>query len=287
LPRSRRSPGDWRTGVSPHHTMACGDVGGRVTDCEGSSVAVEWPDPEGGDGAPIPVRRLRLNLRNWVAVATANGQACAEWATRGDERRNTVAHGAMTFRWVRLERPLCSAWTRRVRFPGVRALGGSSARRLGGLTGRQLTGPVAEAPEVNLRRSARSDHETELAARSPGGADANSSFFVKQSSRKKSYYEKTGPRPGVWFSGHFSGRWRARAKGFSQRYGVGGFCCAIQHHCQGTPGRPFQSAISFSKTALANSPSLAQYLMKLGLAFFPWSSYETEGNRADTITKAQ
>ena len=102
----------------------------------------------------------------------------------------------MAFRWVRLERPLCSAWTRQVRFPGVRALGGSSVRRLGGLTGRQLTGPVAEAPEVNLRRSARSDHETELAARSPGGADANSSFSVGASSRKKSYYEKY-PCPGV------------------------------------------------------------------------------------------
>ena len=79
--------------MSPHHTMPRGDVGGRVTDCAGSSVAAEWPDPEGDDGVPIPVRRLRLNLRNWVAVATANGQACAEWATRGDERRNTAAHG--------------------------------------------------------------------------------------------------------------------------------------------------------------------------------------------------
>ena len=86
---------------------------------------------------------------------------------------------AMAFRWVRFERPLCSAWTRRVRFPGVGVLGGSSAWRLGGLAGRQLTGPVAEAPEVNLRRSARSDHETELAARSPGGADANFSFFCR------------------------------------------------------------------------------------------------------------
>mgnify|MGYP000108144741 CR=1 FL=1 len=73
--------------------MACGDVGGRVTDCAGSSVAVEWSDPEGGDGAPIPARRLRLHLRNWVAVATANGQACAEWATRGDERRKQ--HGGV------------------------------------------------------------------------------------------------------------------------------------------------------------------------------------------------
>ena len=64
-------------------------------DCAGSSVAAEWSDPEGGDGAPIPARRLRLNLRNWVAVATANGQACAaEWATRGDERRKAEHSGA-------------------------------------------------------------------------------------------------------------------------------------------------------------------------------------------------
>ena len=98
LPRSRRSPGDWRTGVSPHHTMArwhaaTSDVGGRVADYAGCSIAAEWPDPEGDDGAPIPDRRLRLNQRNWVvAVATANGQAFTEWAKRGDERRHTAAH---------------------------------------------------------------------------------------------------------------------------------------------------------------------------------------------------
>ena len=73
---------------------------------------------------------------------------------REEMKGGTQRRMAMAFRWVRLERPLCSAWTRRVRFPGVRALGGSSARRLGGLTGRQLTGPVAEAPEVNLHRGA-------------------------------------------------------------------------------------------------------------------------------------
>ena len=128
LPRSRRSPGDWRTGVSPHHTMACGDVGGRVTDCAGSSVAAEWPDPEGGDGAPIPVRRLRLDLRNWVAVATANGQACSEWATKGDERRNTAAHGHGILLGA-FRTALVLGVDEAGRFPGVCALGGSSARR--------------------------------------------------------------------------------------------------------------------------------------------------------------
>ena len=92
---------------------------------------------------------------------------------REEVKGGTQRRMAMTFCDVRLERPLGSAWTRLVRFPGARALSGSLARKLGGLTGRQLTGPVAEAPEVNLRRSARSEHETELAARCSGGAEAN------------------------------------------------------------------------------------------------------------------
>ena len=45
LCRSHRSPSDRRTtGVSPHHTMTCTDVGGRATDGAGSSVAAEWSD---------------------------------------------------------------------------------------------------------------------------------------------------------------------------------------------------------------------------------------------------
>ena len=47
LCRSHRSPSDRRTtGVSPHHTMTCNDVGGRVTDGAGSSVAAKWTDRE-------------------------------------------------------------------------------------------------------------------------------------------------------------------------------------------------------------------------------------------------
>ena len=49
--------------------MACGDVGGGVTDGAGSSVAAEWPDPEGGWLFEIPVGRLCLRLRNWVAAS--------------------------------------------------------------------------------------------------------------------------------------------------------------------------------------------------------------------------
>ena len=45
LRRSHRSAGARRrTGVSLHHTMTCTDVGGRVSDGAGSSVAVEWSD---------------------------------------------------------------------------------------------------------------------------------------------------------------------------------------------------------------------------------------------------
>ena len=47
-----------------------------------------------------------------------------------------------------------------------------------------------------MRRSARSDHETELAARSPGGADANSSFFCKIKSPQKKLLRKNRPSSG-------------------------------------------------------------------------------------------
>ena len=72
---------------------------------------------------------------------------------------------------------------------GARALGGSSPMRLGGLAGCQLTGPVAETPDVDLRRSAASHHQAGLRGRCPGGAEANPGFSRKRSSRKKSYYE--------------------------------------------------------------------------------------------------
>ena len=91
----------------------------------------------------------------------------------------------MAFRWVCLEWPWGSVWMRRAQFSGARALGGSSPMRLGGLVGCQLTGPVAETPDVDLRLTAASHHQAELGGRCPGGADANSIFFVKQSSARK------------------------------------------------------------------------------------------------------
>ena len=93
-----------------------------------------------GGGYPTPVGRLRLRPRNWVALATTNGQSVSMSGRRVEPKGGTRRRMAMSFRWVRFELSLRSVWTRRARFPGARALGGSSAWRLGGLSGRQLTG---------------------------------------------------------------------------------------------------------------------------------------------------
>ena len=120
-----------------------------------------------------------------------------EWATRGAERRNTAAYGhAISLGAFRTVLGV-GVWMRRARFPGARALGGSSTWRLGGLPGRQLTGPVAEAPEVDLRSSAASRHQAELGVWCPGGAEAKSAVPPTGNFRKKSYSRKTRPRPGV------------------------------------------------------------------------------------------
>ena len=93
LPRSRRSSGDWRTGVSPHHTIACGDVGGRVPDGACSSLAVEWPDPE----RAVAFRSQSggcacVHETGWLWPLRI-AKRIHEWATRGAERRNTAAYG--------------------------------------------------------------------------------------------------------------------------------------------------------------------------------------------------
>ena len=113
--------------------------------------------PEGDDGAPIPVRRLRLNLRNWDAVANANGQAFAEWATRGDERRNTAAHGHdislgafRTARVLGVDKAGLVSWRSRAR----RLVGSSAARRLDGPSAHRSSGrsPGSEfAPKRAIR----------------------------------------------------------------------------------------------------------------------------------------
>ena len=84
----------------------------------------------------------------------------------GDERRQKADHGGVRTPQSRGASEMAIAWVQCGRggliFPGARALGGSSTWRRGGLSGRQLTGPVAEAPEVDLRSSAASRHQAEL-----------------------------------------------------------------------------------------------------------------------------
>ena len=95
LCRSHRSPSDRRTaGVSPHHTMACTDVGGRVTDGAGSSVAAEWSDR---------TRKVALQpLSGWCGCVYKPGwrwwplrmaKRLSKRATRGGERQSTEAPG--------------------------------------------------------------------------------------------------------------------------------------------------------------------------------------------------
>ena len=63
----------------------------------------------------------------------------------------------------------------------------SPARRFGGSAGRQLTGLVAEAPEFDFRRSARSDHETKLERRDPkAGLMRKNRLSVPRKNGKKS-----------------------------------------------------------------------------------------------------
>ena len=91
---SHRSSSDRKTtGVSPHHTMTCTDVGGRVTDGAGSSVAAEWLDR---------ARTVTLRpLPGWCGCVHKPGwlwplhmaRRVSKRATRGGERQSTEAPG--------------------------------------------------------------------------------------------------------------------------------------------------------------------------------------------------
>ena len=85
----------------------------------------------------------------------------AKVSGREEANGGTRRRMGMVLRWVCLEWPWGSVWMRRARFSGARALGGSSPMRLGGLAGFQLTGPVAETPDVDSRRRTASHHHTE------------------------------------------------------------------------------------------------------------------------------
>ena len=128
LCRSHRLSSDRRTtGLSPHHTMTCTDVGGRVTDGAGSSVVVEWSDR---------ARTVALQpLSGWCGCVYKPGclwplrmaKRVSKRATRGGERQSTEAPGNF-IRAPRPEQPVQSVWTRRACFPGACGPSGSSAR---------------------------------------------------------------------------------------------------------------------------------------------------------------
>ena len=143
---------------------ACTDVGGRVTDGAGSSVAVEWSDH---------ARTVTLQpLPGWCGCVYKPGwlwplrmaKRVSERATRGGERQSTediaFAHRAWISPCNRCEQGGL----------GFLALAGPEVRRLGDSAPRWPAGlpaqwPVAEAPDAGLRHVARSNHRTR-----PGGA---------------------------------------------------------------------------------------------------------------------
>ena len=114
LCRSHRSPSHRRTtGVSPHRTMTCTDVGGRFADGAGSSVAAEWS----GRARTVTLQPLP----GWCSCVYKPGwlaKRASKRATRGGERQSTEAPGHR-IRAPRPERSVRSVWTRRACFPGA------------------------------------------------------------------------------------------------------------------------------------------------------------------------
>ena len=131
LCRSHRSSTDRRTtGVSPHHTMTCTDVGGRVTDGAASSVAGEWSDR----ARTVTLQPLSgwcecVYKPGWLWPLRMMAKRVSKRATRtrGGERQSTEAPGHCS-RAPRPERSVRSVWIRRACFPGACGPGGSSAR---------------------------------------------------------------------------------------------------------------------------------------------------------------
>ena len=110
----------------------------------------------------------RLRPRNWMALATtSNGQARAS-GRRVEPKGgiNTAAYGHAislgafrTALGVGVDEAGSVSWRS---CSCTRRLVDLATWRLGGLSGRQLTGPVAGAPEVDLRSSAASRHQAEV-----------------------------------------------------------------------------------------------------------------------------
>ena len=125
----RRVAGEQQTtGVSPHRTITFTDVGGRVTDGAGSSIAAEWSDR-------ARTVALQPPLPGWCGCVYKPGwfwplrmaKRLSKRATRGGERKSREAPGHR-IRALRPERSVRSVWIRRACFPGACGPSGSSAR---------------------------------------------------------------------------------------------------------------------------------------------------------------
>ena len=68
---------------------------------------------------------------------------------------------------------------------------------------RQLTGPVAEAPDVDFRRTARSLHQAKPGLTSGWGQQATDYFSRDRSRTKPSYGENKGLLSGVYGDDEF------------------------------------------------------------------------------------
>ena len=78
--------------MSPHHTMTCTDVGGRREShgWHGLLRSGRVVGSREGGGSSTATGLVRLRVQTWVALATANGQACEQ---ESDERRRKSKHG--------------------------------------------------------------------------------------------------------------------------------------------------------------------------------------------------
>ena len=172
---------------------------GRVADGACSSLAVEWPDPE----RAVTIRSQSdgcacVHETGWLWPLRM-AKHMHEWATSGGaERRNTAAY----------EHAISLGAFRTVLGVGVDEAGSiswrSCTRRLVNLAAQRLVGPSAHRPSG---RGPGSGFALERRIAPPTtkpswGSDAQAELmripaFCHTSVRKKSYYEKHVPCPGV------------------------------------------------------------------------------------------
>ena len=140
-------------------------------------------------------------------MATANGRACAEWAMRGDERRNTPAycHGSSlgAFRpalvhGVDEEGSVFWRWC--ARLLGV----GSAARWLDGPSAHWPSGR-GPGSEYAPKRAIGPRNRASGAIPRQGWCKLQLFFCRWKFPHKKMYYEKKNfPCPGVYATGHWN-----------------------------------------------------------------------------------